>query len=459
MFGNILSKNFSNTSASKKSFSSSSCHLIGNDSIFNYSYRASQFIQYYLQASPVFTATNLISGKFASIAPILKDVKKNEFVTDHPVLELLKKPSPFIDSELFMTALASDYNLTGNVYLNIVGPTKPVELQLLKPQNITIQANNRDGYPERYDHNSSNSNSFSYIRDRNDKFIAENGNEIGQLRTYNPIYCSNDLFGISRFKGCELEISQYILANVHNNSLLKNQGRPSGLVTYKGNEDLDQDSINITKEIIRQAFSGAENAGKTAILNGDFDWKQMSESIKDMDFATLEDRMEKAVYKAVHVPLTYVSDEAGTRDNKVTAKLDLYDNSIIPLANRIFGFLNRVLMPRYPNSENLVLTFDQAAINELKTRQIDNALKISQSGVLTINEIRTPLGYDALTEGGDVLYQPGNLVPVASDQFTDDNRETPSKRKAIFIKIMKDGGYSDEVIKQAIDTHYGNNKL
>ena len=82
-------------------------------------------------------------------------------------------------------------------------------------------------------------------------------------------------------------------------------------------------------------------------------------------------------------------------------------------------------------------------------------------GVLTDNEIRAMIGYEAVN-GGDVIYKPANQVPVGQDINTANNRDEPMA-KSEFIKIMKtqqkqDGGrfYSDEYIQLKAKEYYGN---
>jgi HK97 family phage portal protein len=425
-------------------------YLCLNDSVFTYTSNQSQFIKYYYESSPVFTALKLIQDSVSSIKPVIRDTKKDEYIYEHPLLDLLENPNPFVSGDLFIKSLAGYFSLTGNSYLNIIGSGKPVELHILKPQNINIQANNRDGYPQQYDYTASNG-SITFKRDQKNRFLADNGNELGQLMTFNPKYCNSNLYGVSDLAAVELEISQYILASIHNNSLLENQARPSGILTYKGaDNDITQNTVDTIKEILRSSLSGAANAGNATFLCGDFDWKQLSESIKDMDFATLKQQTATAVYNALKIPLPMVSPDNMTLANMETAKINFYDNTILPLTKTIYDFLGSMLLPRYANSENLELTFDEASIEALEPRQVNNTLKLSQSGVLTINEIRSQLGYEDL-EGGDTLYQPVGLAPIASDQFTDDNRQTPSQEKTIFIKTMKEAGYSDEDIKHWIN--------
>ena len=460
MLGSLFSKKTNIFQSEKKGLSLANSYLLLNQTSFSFTDNQSEFIKYYFNSSPVFTGIKLIQDNAATIAPVIKDTKKNEFVYDHPLLDLLNKPNPFMDGTLFMKSLIGFFILTGNSYLEVIGSTKPVELNLLKPQDITIQGNQKDGYPQKYTYNPNNS--ITYSRDPKNNFVAPNGNQMGHLRNFNPRYCNDNLFGVSDLNAAEIEISQYILASIHNNSLLENQARPSGILTYKGQNEIPQDTIDNIKDTLRTNLSGATNAGSATFLSGDFDWKQMSESIKDMDFATLKQQTATAIYNALKIPLPMVSPDNMTLANMETAKINFYDNTILPLMKTIYNFLGQLLLPRYPNGENLELTFDEAAIEALEPRQVNNTLKLSQSGVLTTNEIRSQLGYEDL-EGGDTLYQPTTLAPIASDVFTDDNREQPAKEKAIFVETMKrvkdlDGKrlYSDEEIKKSLELYYNN---
>ncbi len=55
------------------------------------------------------------------------------------------------------------------------------------------------------------------------------------------------------YRPIELEITQYILASLHNESTIKNQGRPSGILTYKGNDGVPADTQAV-KENLQKTF-------------------------------------------------------------------------------------------------------------------------------------------------------------------------------------------------------------
>ena len=434
-------------------------YFLGRDNKYLATTNPSEFINFYLEACPVFTATKMIAEAIGSIDIVLKD-KNGDFTYEHDALKLLRNPNPFVDGQLFMQELASAYLLTGNSYINIIGEKKPVELNAINPQDIIIQQDTKDGYAGEYSWNSTNTNRI-YRRDYDKRFIDSQKNELLHLRSYNPKFSSSNLIGISAYAGCQLEIQQYILASVHNYSLLKNQARPSGIITYKGNNDLSQEQVDGLKSTIKNKLSGAKNAGEPAFLGGDFNWIQLSESTKDMDFPTLKKGCAEACYSAVKIPLPMISPDNMSFSNMDASKYLFYDNAVLPILKRLLKFLSVKLLSRYPNAQGLEFYFDESAIEALEARKYENAKILSQIGKYTDNEIRSITGFEAI-DGGDIIYRPANLIESGRDIYTDDNRNNPVA-KSEFIKIMKaqqhqDGGkfYTNDYIELKAKEFYGN---
>ena len=420
---------------------------------------ASEFINYFYDACPVFTATNLITDSISSIDIFLKNKKTGDFIYKHKALDILKNPNPFTDSQLFIKEIASYYLLTGNAYINIIGESQPIEINNIKPTDITILAGN-DGYMGEYTLSTA-INSTTYARDSKKRFIDAKKNELIHLRSFNPKFSSTNLVGCSAFVGCQLEIAQFVAASIHNYSLLKNGARPSGMLTYKGTNELQPEQIDKVKQVMKEKLSGAKNAGELAFLGGDFDWKQLSESMKDMDFPKLKQSVNEAIYNALKIPLPMISSQNMTFSNLDAAKYGYYDNAVLPILKRILKFLSTKLLTRYTGTEEFEYYFDESAIESLEARKFENAIMASKIGILSDNEIRAMIGYEAIS-GGDVIYKPANQVPVGQDINTADNRDEPMA-KAEFIKIMKDQQkqdgdqfYTDEYIELKAKEFYGN---
>jgi len=419
---------------------------------------SSEFIKTYIDACPVFTATRLIADAVSSINIVLQD-KNADFIYDHEALTLLRNPNPFTDGQLFLKEITSFFILTGNNYINIIGEKKPVEINNLKPQDITIQAGN-DGYAGEYNYSSYNYNSI-YKRDINKRFIDQRKNELIHLRDFNPLFSSTNLFGSSMFLGCQLEIAQYVEAGIHNYSLIKNGARPSGIISYKGTDTISAEQVDGIMGVIRNKLRGAKNAGEPAFLNGDFVWQPLSQTTKDMDFQAMKKSVSEAIYSAVKIPLPMVSPDNMSFANMDASKYIFYDNAVLPILKRILSFLTQKLLSRYPNAQGLKFAYDESTIEALQIRKFETAKLGTQIGSLTDNEIRAIIGYEALI-GGDTLYKPQNLIPSGQDNYTADNRDQPVG-KSEFIRIMQeqkklDGSklYHDEYIKLKAKEYYGN---
>lgn len=473
MFNNPFAKAYSIKQSEQKSHSVSQFLGVYNNnfSLFNGNQVSlNNFLNDFIVSAPLFTAIKLITDNFSPINPIIFDQKKLEFIPSHPLTDLInKKPNPFETPFLFKDSISSFYSITGNSYINVVGKVgdlkgnrPPLELQTLSPADVTPESIDNTNFPQRFTYRTGSIN-IEYNYDIvSQKYLSIDGNELLQLKTFNPRHNSTNFLGLSTLQPIQLEIQQYLQASIHNHAVLKNQGRPSALVTVDNNDGnmLGDEQISEIQERLKEV-KGAENAGKINFMPFAIKWQAISESIKDMDFETLKTMTEQAIYKAFKIPLSFATEESSTMNNKEIARLDLYDNAIIPLTKRVYNFLDEKLLPRYPNSENLKLIVDESAIPVLARRKIVETKEKKELGALSINEIRAEIGREGIGAEGDIIYQPTNLVPIGTDEFVDDNRKKPAKRKnediayekALFRKVLIDQGYGKDYIDKCLKEH------
>ncbi len=477
MFNNLFTKTHDSSTTELKSFSVRDLLEVIDIPIFNAGQLGlNKFLNDFIVSPIVYTAITRITDNIAQINPRMFDKKENKFLLRHDLTDLInKKPNPFEDSSEFKVNISSFYLLAGNSYINVVGKFSdvsgkqpPLELQTLNPREISPISTSNQGFVNRYQYNTG-AISIIYNYDiLSQKYLDEKGNELLHLKTFNPRRNINNFLGISALQPLNLEVEQYLQASVHNLSVIKNQGRPSAIVTA---DKAEGGGIEFSKEQlaeIKERFTeikGAQNAGKINFLPFNLKWQAISESVKDMDFDKLKNATEQAVYKAFKIPLTFASNEAGTFNNKETDKLSLYDDGIMPLLRRMYSFLGVKLLPRYPDSENLELCIDENEISVLARRKVDVANEKKKLGALSINELRTEIGKEAIGTEGDIIYQPSNLIPAGTDQFTSDNRETPAKKKereiglilqekAYFRKMLMEQGHNKDYIDKCIKEHY-----
>ena len=336
--------------------------------------------------------------------------------------------------------------------------TPPTELYNLRPDRIRIRTGNR-AMPQSYDYVLNGNIVESYEVDQ-----ATGNSKVKHIKLFNPL---DDYYGMSPISACSVDIDQHNLANKHNVNLLQNGARPSGAVIFKpkdetgGHVQLSDVQRDQLVNDINQRFSGTGNAGKPMLLEGDFDWKEMGLSPKDMDFIQLKNMSAKDIALVYGVPSQLIGiPDSQTYSNFAEAKLALYNETIIPLLDRFQGDLNEWLTPMF--GEDLELRYDIdsiPAMAEQRKRVFESVVTGVQNGILTRNEAREQLGYETV-DGGDSLLVPANLMPlnIASEENdTDVGEDIPAEEvveEANEPEIMVEEnnyGEIDEIIKAVSD--------
>lgn len=424
-----------------------------------------QCIRYYQQCAPLFSAIQLIADEIATINPYLYNKPTNQFIDDSPLLKLLTYPNMDVTGSEFFEQIACYYLITGNCFIVATGTVnRPVrELFVVPPQYVTLTSG-ADGYTETITINPDYLFAETFTRKEVDgrfRFYANDDKEIWHMKEFNPLMGANNLYGMPKLMPIFYEIEQYINASIHNLSLLKRGARPSGAMVAQ--EPLTDDQFMRLSEQMDKFYAGSNQAGRLMLLENGIDFKEMSISNKDMDFMELKKNVTNTIYNALKIPLPMISTEHTTMSNMDIAKLNLYDNAVLPLTNRIFAELTNFLMPRYTQDKNIIITYSDDEITALQPRRNDDLIKIKDIGVLTANEIRKEMGYEPL-EGGDSLYGPASNVPIASDVYTQDQPQTPAPMGKDYIRASlrkqfnTDGTpkYSERRIDEIIEHYYDN---
>jgi hypothetical protein len=219
-----------------------------------------------------------------------------------------------------------------------------------------------------------------------------------------------------------VEIDQFNMSSKHNVNLLQNGARPSGAVIFKPQDDAGF-AVNLSESQRQQLltdlnnrFSGAGNAGRPMLLEGDFDWKEMGLSPKDMDFLNLKNMSATDIALCFGVPSQLVGvPDSQTYSNVAEARLALYEETIIPHLRKIASDLNEWLIPMF--DERLSLEFDVDSIPALSERRrkiYENVTSAVREGIMTRNEARAIIGLEPV-QGADDLYISGTLFPLGDD--------------------------------------------
>ena len=370
----------------------------------------------YQQNAIVYRCVNEIANSASRVEINL--FRGDQEIDKHPLLDLLYNPSPMVSNVEFFQAVYAYLLISGNSYMLSVGGdrTPPTELYNLRPDRIKINASSRST-PNSYDYIIGGQTVESYIVDQ-----STGNSKVKHIKLFNPL---DDFYGMSPIQSASIDIDQHNLANKHNVNLLQNGARPSGAVVFKPKDEtgaamqLSEVQRSQLVNDINQRFGGTGNAGKPMLLEGDFDWKEMGLSPKDMDFTQLKHMSAKDIALVYGVPSQLIGiPDSQTYSNFAEAKLALYNETIIPLLDKVQADMNEWLTPMFGEDLELRYNVDSIpAMAEQRRRVFESVTQGVQNGILTRNEAREQLGYEPL-DGADSLLVPANLMPlnIAGDE-------------------------------------------
>jgi HK97 family phage portal protein len=372
-------------------------------------------VEGYLKNAIVYRCVNEIS-KGASAVPYRLKTRRDEVIDSHPLISLLDRPNPQQSNSEFFNAVFGYLMLGGNTYvLKVAGSGNfPRELHLLRPDRIDIKGG-KGVFPEKYEYKINGLTEGVYDVDQETGF-----SDLKQIKLWHPM---DDYYGCSPLTAAAMEVDQHNSATKHNINLLENGARPSGAVVFRPKDDQgyqvqlsDSQRQQLTTDL-NQRFAGSNNAGRPMLLEGDFDWKEMGLSPRDMDFINLKHMAATDIAMCFGVPSQLVGvPDAQTYSNVAEARLALYEETIIPYLRKVESDLNEWLVPMF--SEDIVFEYDIdkiPALSERRKRTYENVLGAVNAGIMTRNEAREMIGLSPIT-GADDLLVPSNLFPLGSTE-------------------------------------------
>ncbi|NBX02722.1 MAG: phage portal protein [Alphaproteobacteria bacterium] len=336
-------------------------------------------------------AINLVSVSASSVRLKLFTVGVRggrKEIKQHPLLDLLRQPSPTHALGDFFQGLYHYRLIGGNAYIQAVGPkdTPPRELHLLRPDRIAIIAG-KGTLPAGYRY-SVGAQSVDFPVDR-----ITGRSRILHLKTFHPL---NDWYGLSPVEAAAYSIDQHNQSGAWNQSLLQNGARPSGALVvtseHGGGGVLSDQQYARMKNQIDEQFTGAANAGRPLLLEGGLDWKEMSLTPKDMDFIEAKNASARDIALAFGVPPQLLGIPGdNTYSNLQEARLSLWEQTVVPLVMCTVDAINSWLAPQMGGGVELVADTDGISALAMRNQAIWD--RVEKANFLTENEKRAAVGY------------------------------------------------------------------
>ncbi|MBU2533461.1 MAG: phage portal protein [Alphaproteobacteria bacterium] len=306
-----------------------------------------------------------------------------EPVTEHGLLELLRRPAPGMSGADLFERWYGTMLVSGNVYVKAVASHGQVqELHLLRPDRVSVRPG-PDGWPA----------GFEYTIDgRRSVFggeVIEAVDEILHVKMFHPV---DDHYGLSPVEAAASAIDIHNTATLWNKALLDNAARPSGALVYTAGGHLSGEQFDRLKEELEQSFQGARNAGRPMLLEGGLDWKAMSLSPRDMDFIEAKNAAAREIALALGVPPMLLGIPGdNTYANYQEANRSFWRQTVLPLVDRSTRALSTWLGPAW--DEPVELKPDIDAIEALQPEREALWRRLENASFLTEAEKRAAVGY------------------------------------------------------------------
>lgn len=313
-----------------------------------------------------------------------------------PLLKLLANPNPNCGGQQLFEAYFAYMLLAGQGYFEGVGPNDaapPSELWIHRPDRMKVIPG-KYGLPEGYRYEVN-----GLAKDWPVDPITGKG-PILHVKEFNPL---DDWYGMPRVDPAAYAIDRHNAGSAHNKALLDNGGRPSGVLSFKSitvngsAQNAPQDIIDKAKDRLLEASRDITKRGEPLVLGGDVDWHEMGISPKDMDFGESMDAAGRDICSAFGVPHILVVPGQATYNNLREARLQLYEDTVLPLAGQLRGALNTWLAPRFSSRLRLEHDLDEVpALEPRREAKRKSTIDLFKAKIITRNEARDALQYDEI---------------------------------------------------------------
>ena len=318
--------------------------------------------------------------------------------------DLTTKPNQYSDWYSFIERLVTFLMVAGNAYAikerSRAGQVSA--LYLLRPDRVTI-------VPGDY-------GAQSYVYTVGGVEYGIETRDMCHIALPNP---GGDIYGLSPLqvaaRTVNLDLNMTDFAKVY----FQNAGVPSGLLKVK-RRLTSQEEASTIRSRWRSQFGGVNNFHRIAILDDDAEYQPMSNSPKDMELSGLHNLTESRICAVFGVPPILVGANVGlqrsTFSNYREARLAFHSETLEPLVGRILRYFNRNLFDEYTGNETLAV--DWVAMRGVLDDQAATTTRLTAlfaGGVITLNEAREELGFDAIADGA-IRRIPSSIFEVAEGQ-------------------------------------------
>lgn len=355
----------------------------------NWNYQ--QYLKVYGEVGWLFGVNNLISESVADVKWRLYEKDGSDIgdeVESHPMLDMWAYVNPFQTKYEFIQLTQMYLGLVGEAFwvLNFNRLGVPAEMWLAPPQFMYIIP-----HPVTY------ISHYEYRRDVGRLRLEVP--EVIHIMSPNP---ANSYRGLGPAQSVSVVLDTERYAERYQQRLFYNDATPGLIIEYPEIPETGE------REKIREEWNeihrGWRNARKTGFLWGGAKANTLTMTNRDMDFWRLRKINRESIIGAYRIPTSMMGLEGPGSRARVEADEYIFSKYIMkPALTRIKEAINEQLIPLY--DEGYLFDFEDP-VPENREAMVQEVKELYPIGVITREESRRKLGFDAKPQMGETFAEP-----------------------------------------------------
>ena len=309
----------------------------------------------------------------------------------NPLLDLLYRPMPGINENLFKQIVVAQFLAYGNVFIlkdardSQGRPTRLIPI----PQPCIEPVLDSYGFPYEY---KINTTAGSYTARKEDIIHIYEGNELSLF------------WGQSRMRRAQIDSDIMNSAKVFNLAFFRNGANPGGVISFPEGIRLDSQKASEVLAQFNDQHEGSAKAHRTAILSQGGKYESFKNSHKDMEYGEGLEYHQQQILSIAGVPPALVGlFKFAPQFNTIEQQKMFYETNITPIMRLFADSFSEDLVPEFFKDESVYVWYDFGKVKALEpdwNSLADACLKLSQK--FPINEVKDVLGLPFNDiEGGD----------------------------------------------------------
>lgn len=330
-------------------------------------------------------------------------------VYEHPLLDLMRNPNPYLTSFEFWATVIMYRYISGNAYALKVRSAagKTVEMWLLRPDRVRIVAD-RQKYISHYEYWIGSSEA-----------IPIPAEDVIHFKTRHPY---DDFYGMSPLLPAagRIDLDNYTRDFVK--SFFVNAGVPSGMLSIK--QKLTDDARDEVRRRFRDNFGGPAGWHDLLVLdNAEATFTPLTAQLgpRGLVVPELDEINEARIAMVFHVPLSLLGARLGMASssygNRKSDRESFWDETLSPLYRELMGPVNLNLTPEFSGIDSLEFDLSGVrALQEDEDKVHERWRNDYQAGLVPLETAQDKIHLEQGDRNGTYLV-PLNMQPMTSDQL------------------------------------------